>query len=307
MEKHTKEEWVFLFHLWKNRVGSSALGSGDRLAQGLVSVMKPPKHTHLEEPLGSFTILNFKSFSVSENYPDDPIRSEEEDPGLGLLSSTSSEDKTPEEQLEDIFQSWDSPICTVSSFSPSIHAIQRKLSINLDSTDAHISSLESMIGQCTEGLLKEDCTTVWDALSFLNTGMDTKGKTCLESDMLMKKHVAHINERMRLSGDSIQLTFSDISKSFQDLVSFTKALSDEQAILSQRSTSEVESEALLELKKEVQALVSRLSSIEAAQHPLSLNRPSTTNPIEEINALKAHLKSLESRTPIYNRRHDLSI
>ena len=74
--------------------------------------------------------------------------------------------------------------------------------------------------------------------------MDTKGKTFSESDMLMKKHIADINEKMRLSGDSTQLNFSDISKSFQDLVSFTKALSDEQAILSQRSTPEVGSESL---------------------------------------------------------------
>jgi hypothetical protein len=203
--------------------------------------MKPPKRVHLEEPLGSSTNLNFKSFSVSENYPDDPIRPDEEDPSLVLLSSTSSEDKIPEEWLEDIVQSLDCLVRTVSSFSTPICAIQRKLSINLDSTNARISSLESMIGQC---LLKEDCITVWDALSLLHTGMDTMGKTCSESDMLMKKHVADINEKMRHSGDSTQLTFSDISKSFQDLVSFTNTLSDEQAILSQRSTSEVGSESL---------------------------------------------------------------
>jgi hypothetical protein len=278
MEKHTKEEWVF----WKNQVGSSALGSGDRLTQGLVSAMKPPKRIHLEEPFGSSTNLNFKSFSFSENYSDDPIRPDEEDPGLVLLSSTSSEDKTPEEWLEDILQSWGSLVCTVSGFSMSIHAIQRNLSINLDSADAHISSLESMIGQCTEGLLKEDCITVWDALSFLHTGMDTMGKTCSESDMLMKKHIADINEKMRLSGDSTQLNFSDISKSFQDLVSFTKALSDEQAILSQRSTPEVGSESLFELKKKYGHLYLGSPAFRQPSTPCLQTTPSSLTPLRKL-------------------------
>jgi len=40
-EKHTKEEWVYLFHTWKIQVGSPSAVPCDPAIRGLISAMKP--------------------------------------------------------------------------------------------------------------------------------------------------------------------------------------------------------------------------------------------------------------------------
>jgi hypothetical protein len=55
VEKHTREEWVYLFHIWKYQAGSSPADSGVPGVRGLVSAMKPTKQVCLEEPLSIST------------------------------------------------------------------------------------------------------------------------------------------------------------------------------------------------------------------------------------------------------------
>jgi hypothetical protein len=118
-EKHTKEEWVYLFHTWKIQVGSPSAVPCDPAIQGLISAMKPAaKRVCLEEPLGISTNLNFNDFSTSmgDIGMDDLASVGEPEPDLVLLSSTSSsEDKTQEECLEDMMHAWDSLVHTVKT------------------------------------------------------------------------------------------------------------------------------------------------------------------------------------------------
>jgi ABC-type molybdenum transport system ATPase subunit/photorepair protein PhrA len=100
--------------------------------------------------------------------------------------------------------------------------------------DECMGTLESMVGKCSDARLEEECITVRDAISFLLSGLDATGKRLTDVDTTMKARDTMMNEKFRSSEESVQATFSNISKSFQELVIFTKTLSVEQAILSQR-------------------------------------------------------------------------
>ncbi len=88
--------------------------------------MKPPKRVRLEEPLGVLVNLNLSDYSVRGNLEEDKESIEEAAPDLVLLSSTSSEDKTQEERLEDVLQLWDSLVRTIKGLAASFCSIQRK-------------------------------------------------------------------------------------------------------------------------------------------------------------------------------------
>jgi hypothetical protein len=111
-----------------------------------------------------------------------------------------------------------------------------------------------MIGKCTEDLTKEGCISVWDAISYLYAGLDNwkvpKGPG--SHSVLDGKFSAG---ELRNSETSVQSTFTQISQSFQDLVNFTKAFSDKQAVLSQCSSAPPSMDSsLLELRRDLQAL-----------------------------------------------------
>jgi len=165
-EKHTREEWMYLFHMWNNQAGSSPADTGILGICGIVSAIKPSIQTHLEESLGISMNLNFSDYSVVENVEDDQGNLEEAAPDLVFLSSSSS-DKTQEERLVDIIQSWDSLVQTIKALSASFRSIQKKQSHVTESMDERTSTLESMVGKCVDHHLREDYITVWDAFSFL--------------------------------------------------------------------------------------------------------------------------------------------
>jgi hypothetical protein len=98
-EKHTREEWVYLFHLWNTQASPSAfeLGAPGILGRGVVSAIKPPKRIRLEEPLEVTANLNLSDDVLAEVIEENQGKWEEAEPDLVLLSSTSSEDKTQEE------------------------------------------------------------------------------------------------------------------------------------------------------------------------------------------------------------------
>ncbi len=96
-EKHTKEEWSFLFHTWKSQVVLPLAEMSDPVGRDIVSVMKPPKRVRLEATANTPARLNFNSFSEAAVIDDAVDNLTEEEPDLVLLSSTSSDDKPQEE------------------------------------------------------------------------------------------------------------------------------------------------------------------------------------------------------------------
>ena len=235
-EKHTKEEWVYLLHTWKIQVGSPSFVPGDPVIQGLVLAMKPAaKRVHLEEPLGISTNLNFNDFSTStvDIVMDDLASMGGVEPGLVLLTSTSSsEDKTQEECLEDMVHAWDSLVRTMKNLTISFRTRQWKQSLSTEAMDERMGSLESMLGKCSDTKFEEECITVWDTFSFLLSGLEVNGKKLTDVNTTIKAQDTMIHEKFKSSEESIQATFSYISRSFQELVNFTKTLSEEQALLS---------------------------------------------------------------------------
>ncbi len=152
-EKHMKEEWVYLFHIWKSQVGTSSTALVDPEIQGLVLAMKPAaKRVCLKEPLGTTTTLNSIDFSTADIVTDNLDGMEEVQSGLVLLSFTSSKDKTQEEGLENMVQGWDSLVCTVKNFAASFHSIQWKQNFNAEVMDEHMGTLESMVEKCSDAL-----------------------------------------------------------------------------------------------------------------------------------------------------------
>jgi hypothetical protein len=272
-EKHTKEEWVYLFNTWKIQVGSPSVAPGGPAIHGLVSAMKPAaKQVCLEEPLGISTNLNFNDFSTSivDIGTDDLASVGEAKPGLVLLSSTSSsENKTQEERLEDMVHAWDSLVCTMKNLAGSFHTLQWKQSLSTEATEERMGSLEFMLGKCSDPEFEEEFITVWDAFSFLLSGLEDNGKKLTDVNTTIKAQDTIIHEKFKSSEESIQATFSNISRSFQELVNFTKTLSEEQALLSQRILApsfpnrSFPSGSLSKLKGDIQLLMSSVSSIEA--------------------------------------------
>ena len=167
---------MYLFHIWNNQAGSSPADTGVLGVCGVVSAIKPSKQVCLEEPLGISMNLNFSDYSVMEHVEDDQGNLDEAAPDLVFLSSSSSEDKTQEERLEDIIQSWDSLVRMIKALSALLHSIQKKQSHVTESMDKCTSTLESMVGKCADHHLKEDYITAWDAISFLQSGLDLTGK-----------------------------------------------------------------------------------------------------------------------------------
>jgi len=133
------------------------------------------KRVRLEEPLGISTNLNFNDFSTSivDTGTDDLASMREAKPGLVLLSSTSSsEDKTQEERLEDMMHAWDSLVRTIENLAGSFRTLQRKQSLSTAATEERTGSLESMLGKRSDPEFEEEeCITVWDAFSFLLSGL----------------------------------------------------------------------------------------------------------------------------------------
>ena len=140
------------------------------------------KRVRLEEPLGISTNLNFNDFSagIGDIGTDDLASMGEPEPDLVLLSSTSSsEDKTLEERIEDMMHAWDSLVRTVKNLAGSFCTLQRKQSLSTEATEERMGSLESMLGKCSDPEFEEECITVWDAFSFLLSGLEDNGKKML--------------------------------------------------------------------------------------------------------------------------------
>jgi len=266
------------------------------------------KRVRLEEPLGISTNLNFNDFSTSivDIGMDDLASMGEAEPGLVLLSSTSSsKDKTQEEHLEDMMHAWDSLVRTIENLAGSFRTLQRKQSLSTETTEERMGSLESMLEKCSDPEFEEECITVWDAFSFLLSGLEDNGKKLTNAITTIKAQDTIIHEKFKSSEESIQATFSTISRSFQELVNFTKTLIEDQALLSQRilapsfPNGSFPSGSLSELKGVIQLLMTRVSSIEANAVCLP-SSPVKSDTTEEITALKLQLKVLESRIPKYN-------
>jgi hypothetical protein len=170
--------------------------------RGIVSAMKPPKRVRLEEPLGVLVNLNLSDYSVRGNLEEDKESIEEAAPDLVLLSSTSSEDKTQEERLEDVLQLWDSLVRTIKGLAASFCSIQRKHGQTTDAMDERTSTLESMVGQCAYQQLKEDYITVWDAIAFFHSSLEVMGKTLNDLQANRTMHDNLLNEKIKALEDS---------------------------------------------------------------------------------------------------------
>jgi len=159
-------------------------------------------------------------------------------------------------------------------------------------------TLESMLGKCADHHLKEDYIIVWDAISFLQSGLDLAGKNLADLQAMKITHDNSLSDKLKALEDSVQSTFSKISQSFQELVTFTKVLSDEQAMASQQFKSSLNADgSLTELRRDVQMLSAKISTMETSHLYCT---PPTSHAAEEINAWKLQVKLLESRIPIYN-------
>jgi len=161
--------------------------------------------------------LNLSEYSLLENVEGGQGKAEDVAPDLVLLSSSSSEDKTQEEWLEDIIQSWDSLVHTIKVLSSSLRSIQKKHSQFSETVDERTSSLESIVGHCSEHQLKEDYITIWDAISFLHSGLEAMGKSLadLQSSKLTEDN--SLRDKVKALEDSAQITFNKISQSFQEM------------------------------------------------------------------------------------------
>jgi len=298
-EKHTREEWVYLFHLWNNQAGSSTAEPGGPGVYSVVSAIKPVKRVRLEEPLEITANLNLSDYYLQENVEGEQEKAEDVAPDLVLLSSPSSEYKTQEERLEDIIQSWDSLVRTIKVLSSSFRSIQKKHNQFSEAVDERTSSLESIVGQCSEHQLKEDYITIWDAISFLHSGLETMGKSLadLQSSKLTEDN--SWRDKVTTIEDSTQTSFNKISQSFQEMANFIQVLSEEQALISQHIKSSSDSdEKLAALKRDMQTLNSKFTNM--GTNLLSSSSPSSSHMTEDISALKIQVKLLESRIPVYN-------
>jgi hypothetical protein len=304
-EKHTREEWVYLFHVWNNQASTSTANVeavGGLGVRGVVSAIKPPKRVRLEEPLGVSVNLNLSDYSLLDNEGEDKealgVAAQDLTPDLVFLSSTSSEEKTQEERLEDMMRAWDPLIQTIKNLASSFRSIQKKHAQSVEVVDERASALESMLGHCTDHQLKEDCITVWDAISFLHSNIEGLGKELKDLHTSKTTQENVVNDKFKSLEDSVQATFTKVSQSFQELVTFSKVLSDEQALLNLQVKEGIETDGgLAELKKDIQALSSKLSALET-HYSSPFHQPSPMT--EEITALKIQVKMLESRIPIYN-------
>jgi hypothetical protein len=127
--------------------------------------------------------------------------------------------------------------------------------------DECTSTLESMLGKCADHHLKEVYIIVWDAISFLQLGLDLAGKNLADLQAMKITHDNSLSDKLKALEDSVQSTFSKISQSFQELVTFTKVLSDEQAIASQQFKATLDADGTLtELRRDVQLLGTRIST-----------------------------------------------
>jgi hypothetical protein len=119
----------------------------------------------------------------------------------------------------------------------SVRTLQRGLDTNSQHFDDRIHSLDSIVGKCSVGLFKEDCISIWDAITYIHAGLEALGDTLKSFEAKLNAIDATMQDKLKVSKATTQSTFAAISRSFQDLVTFTKTLSDEQAILSQRASS----------------------------------------------------------------------
>jgi len=296
-EKHTREEWVYLFHLWNTQASPSAvkLGAPGILGHGVVSAIKPPKRVCLEEPLEVTANLNLSDNVLAEVIEENQGKWEEVAPDLVLLSSTSSEDKTQEVRLEDILQSWDSLVRTTKALSSSFRSIQRKHSKLSKDFDERTSTLESLIGQCSENQLKDDYITIWDAISFLHSGLEALGKNLSDLQARNLSQENSLKDKVKALEESAQSTLTKISQSFSELATFTQVLSEEQALIIQQIKSSFDSDdKLAALRRDMQELNSKISNLDTTPNS------SSSHMSEEVTALKIQVKLLESRIPIYN-------
>jgi predicted nucleic acid-binding Zn-ribbon protein len=288
---------VYLFHLWNTQASPSAvkLGAPGILGHGVVSAIKPPKRVCLEEPLEVTANLNLSDNVLAEVIEENQGKWEEVAPDLVLLSSTSSEDKTQEVRLEDILQSWDSLVRTTKALSSSFRSIQRKHSKLSKDFDERTSTLESLIGQCSENQLKDDYITIWDAISFLHSGLEALGKNLSDLQARNLSQENSLKDKVKALEESAQSTLTKISQSFSELATFTQVLSEEQALIIQQIKSSFDSDdKLAALRRDMQELNSKISNLDTTPNS------SSSHMSEEVTALKIQVKLLESRIPIYN-------
>lgn len=121
-------------------------------------MMKPSKHFWSDETSSTLIKLNFNvvgKMMAPENLLLDD--SSLDDLGLALLSSMSFEDKSEEEHVSDVLQQWDSVIQTLTKLNDSVRSVQRAQTSGADFLMDQISALDSAIGKCGEGPIKEAC------------------------------------------------------------------------------------------------------------------------------------------------------
>jgi hypothetical protein len=262
--------------------------------------MKPVKRVHLDGNSSPLPKLNFNAVPEANVIQDAVEILDDEEPDLVLLSSSSSEDKSQEDHLADMVKGWGSLLRTVSKPVTSVQSVQWGLDTNSQHFDERIHAIDSVIGKCSEGLIKEDCISIWDAITYIHAGLESLGESLKSFESSLSSVDSSMQDKLNDSEATIQSTFATISWLFQDLVTFTKTLSDEQAVLNQRVTCTAHPDAdMLELKRDIHALMSRMTAVEAAHVP-NFTMAGSSEAAEEIATLKLQLRLLKSRIPIHN-------
>jgi len=232
-ERHAKEVWIRLLRgLVQSAEGGNPLeATGGNRSISVLEAVTPARKRKVRYDDETLVGTLFATPGKRENQDS----TEDE---LVIIPSVDSADQSSDEKVAMIISQWNPIVTSVNKLGGQVHNLRSMISEDLAHVDTRVLDLDARLGSAPARCGFEDCGTVWDGLSLLQSlisdltrKVDDAGK--LEIAQLRDK-VDQVSQALRQALESkVRGCLMDVQAAFDGISEVLNALGQEQAKLAE--------------------------------------------------------------------------
>jgi len=301
-ERHTKEEWVQVFHAWnmaQKEPGpevSSATSAYTRVGEFMLSAAITPARNKRRQPFhligddGDKSIPDLVAASSSMTDSDEST--------FDLVTIHSEEIKSGEDRLSDVLDKWETVVGNVNKVSGLFKKMRTTFGGDIDSLTHRVSTVDAKIGEIPAVSAFEECTTVWDGLTVLLSQANDFPQMV---EQAQQNFGTMVDSKLKGQG-SYGAKIEELNKGVNYLSELMGVMNEEQeAIVKHMSNGGMTAGvATTTLQDELRQVADRVIRVESHLNAARMDDLSGgLGPVlsKEINTLKTKISLLEARIP----------
>jgi hypothetical protein len=267
-ERHSKEEWTYLIRV-VNVQGEAVMGAAAGRQVSVLDAVTPgrKRKERLDEVRDLVGAL-FTPSSKGKFRDDDSAGSD-----IVILPSEDSSDLAFEDRLANVVAQWDQVVLAVNKAGTGLAKLRANMASDLNEMEGRVLSIDARLGLIPNGVVFEDCVTVWDGLTLIHTMVKELGSSLDSHKGTVNRMVANVEtqvaqevskERTTLEA-ATRINMGEIQQAIETVADFTKVLA-------------------LEQEKLTEVMLANAGTLGVGPG--------------ELNTLKAQIKLLEARLPL---------